>query len=234
MSALTKNSGSEVVEIVLKVQSGASPDELIALLLPTLQRVAHRFSPAVLGALEPEDLVQVGAIEALKFVSKYDHAKRGNETFEAHVYRRALRACLEYIRLHAHAIHLPDDVARGRRPAKGVTPAHLPLWLNTGEDDWFDEALSPERSTEAVAIPAAAEDTPEAQLITLQEHARLRRAVNRLPAPLSDVVAWVWGIGRPKRGIRDIARDRGVSPSRVQKELKRGEALLAKMLSRGR
>lgn len=202
-----------VLEVQRRREAGANcaehEAELVARVLPTLRKVAMRFSESARGSLSVEDLIQVGVIEALKLIPRYRFG-----AFEQVVRFRAMRACVDQIRLHSQDVHESAGAqVPSRRMRLKTTPAPMVAVVDAVEAEMGE----------------AGED-PETLLSAHQEAARMRRCVNNLPLPYRDIVAWVHEIGRPKKTLRTLAVERNEPFSRVQALLKEGEARLRALL----
>lgn len=176
---------------------------LITALQPLLLRVARRFSAEARGALSEEDLQQVAAIEALRFVDKYDHTRATTRApFRDHVYRRALSACEEHVRLHRASVHVSDWQARGRRKivdngnVTQLVAARQPAEKIT-VDSWDVE------TSQKVWDPS----TPESMLLAADSDAAVRRVIDTLSPFRAKLVRQAFGIGCTRKSIAAIARE---------------------------
>lgn len=103
-----------ITALVLEVQSRRARGigetdvtrELLRLVSPTLKYAARRFPKTSRGALDLEDLEQIGALATLKFIDRFKYG-RGSSTFEAMLGFEVMRACRDQVRLHAQAVKGP-------------------------------------------------------------------------------------------------------------------------------
>lgn len=190
---------------------------IIRLLQPTIKRVAMRFGASARGSLAREDLEQVASIEAFKFMSRYDHAKMGSTTFEQHVYRRALKACVVYAEMHG------ADV-RPSRHLQQAAKGHATGSYKGRKVETFCRVESRDATVStsgSVAEPSTEENTPEQLLASAQDRECLRSALARLSDEQREIVREAFGLGTLDSGasLRDMARRRRVPRSRLATDL---------------
>lgn len=207
--------------------SKALESHLIDMLRPTLARVAGRFTPSARGSLTADDLFQVCAIEALKLIPRYEN--RGS-AFVSVVYRHALSACRDHIYSQAADVTVSYHERKRGTDAVRVKSRDAKVQVDASGDGpnsglWGESLGLEGRFTVGDA-------TPEALLSAAQSEAQVRRLVNQLPTALGDLVAWVHGIGRPRKSLREISRETGQARSKLDAQLKQAEAALRVLLER--
>lgn len=176
---------------------------LVAELAPTFRAVARRFSPKSRGAISLEDLQQIAAIEALKFADKFDPARAGSTTLRDHVYRNALSACEEHVRLHSADVHVSDYGARRRSRARSaVVEKPVPVLI--------DRDAVPDRQVD---------ETPETLLLDASTRAAVHGAVGKLSRPRAKLVRQVYGIGCVQKTVAEIAREMQIPRKRLDDAL---------------
>lgn len=239
----------DATQLVLQIQQAADPAEakrltndLLQVLQPFLRVVSNRFSPTARGSLSVEDLMQVGGMEALKLVPKYDHARRGSQTFEDLLFRRAVRACMDQVRMHASDVHVSDGAARNR----GVKKVGLAVVVNSRDNVDTVHRLDKRGMADFSNVPSSFEgssirsgqeeaaETPESLLSEQQEAQLMRAAVYRLPAAQREIVCEVYGIGRPTASLREVARKLDVNRARLAGLLEEAQAALKAEIERER
>lgn len=204
---------------------------IIRLLQPTLKRVAARFTVTARGSLATEDLEQVAAIEAFKFLSKYKHADAGSTTFEQHVYRRALRACAHQIETQRadvlpsrNAQRYPDLIKKKVLGEVRVESIDDESWSRTSSSDTGFTGES-RLGQAAFSMPSnGAVDgvaTPEQMLSDAQTRRELSLALARLPSAKREIIKEAFGVGThdTSSSLRDMARRRRVPRSRLAADL---------------
>lgn len=217
-------------------------DLIMRLLQPTIRRVAMRFGASARGSLSKEDLEQVASIEAFKFFSKYDHSSAGSTSFEQHVYRRALRACVEHTRMHATDVRVGDWTSRARRTVAGVTKngkleqrrIHVQSRDASGDggDSDFEGARELDDGGSAYSLArsgAITEDpsNPEAMLSTAELRQDLAEAMSSLTPEARELVRDSFGIGRDDVvSLRANADRKHVPRSRLADELEQALEVL--------
>jgi RNA polymerase sigma factor (sigma-70 family) len=163
-----------------RARKEASPSleaEFYRLALPKLKSVARKFTASARGALDLEDLEQVGAVELFKLVDRYE--PRPWHTFEFLLHGVAKRACLEQIRLRATSVHLTRAQRRAGLPAP--------------------------RFTEPDAL-AASDDTPEAMYLHQETLQALRAGLCRLTPERRKLLSSLYGIARDRaQSLRDVS-----------------------------
>lgn len=209
--------------------------DLIVALQPVLLGAARSLK-ARWGSLMLEDLMQVGAIELIKAIDTFDLTK--SQSFANWVYFRARRAMLNQTRLHSADVKPSDGAQRGR-VKKLAVEAHVQVFSRdepysgpgpSGADDPAFSGTVQHSSNKTLGAEESV--SPEQALDAAQMDVLMRRCINRLPQSMSDLVAWVHGIGRPEKSLREIAREKGQPRAKLDAMLKRGEQLLRKMVER--
>ena len=216
--------------------------ELMVALRPTFTRVAGRFPPGIRGSVQLEDLKQVAAMEAIRFVEKYDHTLATTRApFRDHVYRRALSACEEHVRMHSADVHVSDWQSRGRqKTVEGGNVTHLvsaaeknadrpqvssrdePVGGTTSKDTDVSSRYVREQEQETV--------TPEALLIDADSNDAVKKAIDSLAGFRAKLIRQVYGIGCAQKSVAQLADELHMPRRRLDETLKAGLADLAKKL----
>ena len=212
-------------------------DKLCRALMPMLQKLAMRFEGSR-GTLEVEDLVQVGLIAMLRCVPSFNPSKK--QTFDWWAFHHANRAIMDHVRLHSSDVRPSHGAQRGR--VKNTDAVETTVWSRDArlgvvpKDGGQDAEFTGENRKQGHSMQAGGRDlpaTPEAMLELAQDKALVRRLLNRLPRPMRDLVAAVHGVNQDQESsLRSIARDWNEPRAKLDAMLKRGEALLRKMLER--
>lgn len=213
--------------------------ELMVALRPTFKRVAGRFPPHIRGSLAPEDLQQVAAIEALRFVDKYDHTLATTRSpFRDHVYRRALSAVEEHVRMHSADVHVSDWQARGRSEQKSADGTVKQVAQNSGQRQkvekivaaplvitsdkagtYYDDEAQGGGHDFEFPHEQVEEKTPEALLLDADSAAAVREAIKQLAPFRAKVVRVVYGIGCTQKSVAELARELAMPRRRLDETL---------------
>jgi RNA polymerase sigma factor (sigma-70 family) len=216
--------------------------EILIAVKPVLLKATRHFAPSARGSLSEEDLLQVGAIAVLKLLNKYDHEKRGTWTFEGFVLQDAKRAMRDQIWRHSADVMISEGARRGRTKKEvdvrvsvvssdAATLRKRSSVGGSGNSNNGEEEFSQSFASASLQYQQVEHDTPEALLVTAQEKAGLRKAIGKLPAQHREIVAWVYGIGRPSASARDVAAQMDLPRTKVTKLLEEALAMLRGKLS---
>lgn len=208
-----------------------------------VQKIAWRLLRRVPASVERDDLVQVGWISEHQAREKFDPSK--GATFDTYAGKRIRGAMLDELRgvdplgrstrklikrmevlARAHprpswtdvALQLGvsfDDVQRLRALA-AISQVIEYVGLDEDSPDGMDAGK--------VALAMSTDDTPEAQLDAAQRRQFLHAEVERLSPPQRRVVK-AYLAGTP---LVDVAKQLGVTPSRVSQLLRAGTLALAR------
>lgn len=187
------------------------------------------------GSVTFEDLMQIGALEVWRSIAKFSVTAARGQPFEYWARARAYVRMRNHVVLHAYDVHMSDGARRGRTKSAGTVGVE---WIESQDAPHpYDNDLRPRSSFwadywDGQIRRGDAAPSPEEMLEAAQMEALVRRYVNRLPAPLRDLVAWVHGIGRPRASLREIARQWNTPRARLDTDLKRGERMLRRLIER--
>lgn len=199
-------------------------DRILTLVWPVLRDVASQFRPNALGALSTSDLEQVGAIEVLKLIARFDATKRKTQTFKGDVRQWAMRKCTEYVSAHAYSVNVSDWARRGRKTVNGVTvvrPGEVAkVQVESSDDETARFEPTPDRRT------------PEALLDDEQTRHRLYLAIAQLELEQRALVNEHFGLGRDSESsLRSIAARDGVQRSKLAAELESALATVRELMA---
>lgn len=232
--------------------------DLMGVLQPTFKEISRRFPPHIRGSVHAEDLQQVAAIEALRFVEKYDHTLATTRApFRDHVYRRALSACEEHVRMHSADVHVSDWQARGRSEQKGEDGKVRQVAQNSGQRKKVEKLVEipvvvssdepapgqhlAQESQGGAPTSAAGgskrydteqvdETTPEALLLGEDTAAAVREALRDLVPFRAKLIRQVYGIGCTSKSVAELARELSMPRRRLDDALQAALVDLRKAL----
>jgi DNA-directed RNA polymerase specialized sigma24 family protein len=164
--------------------------QLLQRLFPMLNKEAGHWHNSR-GALEHEDLVQVGALEALKLARD----GRNDPAFFLHNAQRNARRAMAYlVGQHSRSVHPSDGKRRGLR----------------GERAWACEVFSID--AEDAKFDPVSEQHVEREVAEKQLAKLVRDSLARMPELHREVVCKVHGMhGHEASSVRQVARELEVS-----------------------
>lgn len=220
-------------------------NELAAAMYPAMEALAKTHFSKQLGSLEIVDVVQVGMIEVIKCVDRYDPSRASAFTTLAQFYAR--RSMHDFVRLQSADVTVSVGVQRGgnqRTKDYGHTNVDIvsrdaPKKPGVGkEDEQFSQALGDsalyqgeEKNYGGLFLES---NTPESLFSDEEQAQRVRDALKQLPSNQRILVCRVYGMGGyEQQSVRDISAKSGVSRAKVDALLKAALASLAETLSEG-
>ncbi|MCP3060961.1 sigma-70 family RNA polymerase sigma factor [Myxococcus sp. K38C18041901] len=198
--------------------------ELLVQMEPALRTLVRRFAKSR-GSLSVDDLVQVARLEAVKALDTYRPEKKGSQCFVSWATWRARRVLREHVRLHAVDVR-PSDAAQRGRTRSGRTDAPTAVISR-------DEPRESQSGAELEAHDAARAMeylTAEELLSVGEQVARMYFALAEMEPLVRELVSRVYGLGRTRQSIRDLAREWGMPRWRLDALLARARVRLRRKL----
>jgi RNA polymerase sigma factor for flagellar operon FliA len=179
------------------LEKSLRPEDLVATHLEMVRRIAHQLHGRVRGAVEVEDLIQVGYIGLVDASRKYE--KREGVSFEAYALIRIRGAILDFLRRNSNlcrtTILMRQKIAAAtlaleRKLQRSATAAEIAeaAGVSTVELDQWQQAFQAnvhhsldEAYDEFSIWFAESSDNPEEALSQSELRGALRRALTTLP-----------------------------------------------------
>jgi hypothetical protein len=221
--------GIAAVVIEMQQSTGARrrslQGEALKLAIPLLKRVVARFPVKVRGSLDPDDLLQIASIDALKVFDRYDHEARGRTTIEKHIAYSASRACEDQIAMQSADVNVSDDARRGR------TKDRSPESIQVESRDATVTNADGVTAARTGLVEGESPKTPE-ELLLLKEVVRLLPRLERTKREYLGRYFGLEGYGahQSEHALRQLAQDFGVSYTTMWRKIQQALAELRVMM----